>query len=744
MATQESRSFELKTPLGKDVLLLRQMSGTEALSQPFLWDLDLLSEKGDINPDELLGQKVSVSLTLPNGKQRFFHGYVSEFSQGGWLQRYYRYRATVRPWYWLLTRTADCRIYQALTVPQIFEEVVKQYGFTDYELRLAGSYQAREYCVQYRESDFNFLSRLLEHEGIYFFFEHAATKHTLVLTDDPGKHQTLAGYETVPYYAPGGKDPLRKRDHLESWAYTRTVLPGSFATSDFDFKKPRKSLAGSATIAREHQQSTYEIFDYPGELSQLDSQQSDQTANVRIQELQASYMVARGQGNAAGLATGLRFTLDKYPRKDLNIAYVITQATYTLNADSYEPGAAHEEPTFEVAIEAIDARTPFRPARRTRKPMIHGAQTAMVVGRAGEEIYTDKYGRVKVQFHWDRYGKQDEQSSCWVRVAQLWAGKNWGMIHIPRVGQEVIVSFLEGDPDRPIITGRVYNGDAMPPYGLPDNATQSGIKSRSSKGGAEANFNEIRFEDLKGSEQLYIHAEKNQDGVVENDETHSVGHDRSKTIAHDEITKVGNDRTETVGNNESIAIGVSRSEQVGANEDIRIGANRTEAVGANESIAIAANRSIKVGANEIASVALLRTHNVGINELINVGAAQEVNVGAAQTITVGAAQVTSVGLDQMTNVGVHRSVNVGVSQSHHVGGARKATVGKDDHLEVATDLVINAGESVTIKTGDASIVMKRDGTITIKGKNISIQASGKINAKADGDIVMKGSKILKN
>jgi type VI secretion system secreted protein VgrG len=744
MATQESRSFELKTPLGKDVLLLRQMSGTEALSQPFLWDLDLLSEKGDINPDDLLGQKVSVSCTLPNGKQRFFHGYVTEFSQGGWLQRYYRYRATVRPWYWLLTRTADCRIYQALTVPQIFEEVVKQYGFTDYELRLSGSYQPREYCVQYRESDFNFLSRLLEHEGIYFFFEHTASKHTLVLVDDPSKHQTFEGYETVPYYAPGGKDPLRKRDHLESWAYTRTVLPGSFATSDFDFEKPRKSLAGSATIAREHQQSTYEVFDYPGELPQLDSQQSDRMANVRIQELQASYMVANGHGNAAGLSTGLRFTLDKYPRKDLNIAYVITQATYTLTADAYEPGAAHEESTFEVAIEAIDARTHFRPARRTRKPMIHGAQTAMVVGPAGEEIYTDKYGRVKVQFHWDRYGKQDEQSSCWVRVAQLWAGKNWGMIHIPRIGQEVIVSFLEGDPDRPIITGRVYNGDAMPPYGLPDNATQSGIKSRSSKGGADANFNEIRFEDLKGSEQLYIHAEKNQDGVVENDETHSVGHDRSKTIVNDEITKVGNDRTETVGHNESISIGVSRSEQVGANEDIRIGANRTEAVGANESISIAANRSIKVGANEIASVALLRTHNVGINELINVGAAQEVNVGAAQTITVGAAQITSVGLDQMTNVGVHRSVNVGVSQSHHVGGARKATVGKDDHLDVATHLVINAGESVTIKTGDASIIMKRDGTITLKGKDILVQGSGKINAKATGNIVMKGSKILKN
>ena len=744
MATQEHRSFDLKTPLGKDVLLLRQMSGTEALSEPFVWDLDLLSEKGDINADDLLGQKICLSFTMSNGKKRFFHGYVTELSQGGWLQRYYRYQATVRPWYWLLTRTADCRIYQEMTVPQIFEKVVQQYGFTDYELRLSGTYQAREYCVQYRESDFNFLSRLLEHEGIYFFFEHAETKHTLVLIDDPGQHKTFDGYETVPYYAPGGKDALRERDHLESWTYTKAVQSGSFATTDFDFEKPRKSLSSSATISRSHQQSTFEVFDYPGTLSQLESQQSDVTSKVRIQELQAGYMVASGQGNAAGLATGWKFTLDKFPRKDLNIAYVVTRATYALSTDVYESGPAHDAPSFEVSIDAIDARTPFRAPRRTRKPMIHGVQTAMVVGLAGEEIYTDKYGRVKVQFPWDRYGKQDEQSSCWIRVAQLWAGKTWGMIQIPRIGQEVIVTFLEGDPDRPLITGRVYNGDSMPPYGLPGNATQSGIKTRSSKGGSDANFNEIRFEDMKGSEQLYIHAEKNQDGVVENDQTHLVGHDRTKTVNHDETTHIGNDRTETVANNESITIGVNRTEKVGANEQIKIGANRTESVGANETIAITANRSITVGSNETATVALLRTHTVGINEMINVGAAQEVNVGAAQTITVGAAQITSVGLAQMTNVGAHRSVNVGGKQAHHVAGARSATVGAEDSLKVGTRLVIDAGESVTIKTGDASITMKSDGTITIKGKEITIHGSSNINAKASGDIVMKGSKIQQN
>jgi type VI secretion system secreted protein VgrG len=743
-ATQKSRPFELTTPLGKDVLLLRRMTGTETMSQAFQWDLELLSERGDIDPDAILGQKVTLAVVLSGGKKRYFQGFVSEFSQGGWLQRYHRYRAIVRPWYWLLTRTADCRIYQELTVPQIFEEVVKQYGFTDYELRLAGTYQPWEYCVQYRETDFNFLSRLLEQEGIYFFFEHDDSKHTLVLTDDPGKHKTLDGYDTVPYYPESATEAQRERDHLEYWSYTKSVLPVTFATTDFDFEKPRKSLAASATIARKHQQGSFEIFDYPAELSKLDSQQADVTANVRIEELQSPYMIARGHGNAAGLATGLRFTLEKFPRKDLNIAYIVTGATYALTADAYEPGQPQSAEEFSVAIEAIDARTHFRPERRTPKPVVQGAQTAMVVGAAGEEIYTDKYARVKVQFHWDRYGKLDEKSSCWVRVSQLWAGKAWGGIHIPRIGQEVIVSFLEGDPDQPIITGRVYNGDSMPPYTLPANATQSGIKSRSSKGGSDANFNEIRMEDLKGSELLTIHAEKDQSISVENDESHTVGHDRAKTIDHDETSHIKHDRTETVDNNESIMIGVNRTEKVGSNENITIGANRTESVGANESITIAANRTISVGANESATVGAMRTHNVGINEAINVGAAQEINVGAGQTITVGAAQATTVGADQSTQVASNRSVSVGGDQSHTVSGGRSASVGKDDSLQVSNNLTINAGDSVTIQTGDASITMKKDGTITIKGKDITVQGSGKINIKADSDITIKGSKILQN
>jgi type VI secretion system secreted protein VgrG len=762
VASHDSRTFELKTPLGKDVVLLKAMHGREAMSQPFQWDLDLLSEKNDVDPDDLLGKKVSVGMTLPDGKKRFFHGFVSEFSLGGWAQNYNEYHAVVRPWYWLLTRTADCKIFQEMTVPQIFEEVVKQYGFTDYELKLAGSYEPWEYCVQYRETDFNFLSRLLEQEGIYYFFVHEEGKHTMVLADDPGQHKTLSGYETVPYYAPGGGSgggapssssssaassgsrQRRERDHLDAWVWTKAVQPGSFATTDFDFEKPRKSLSGTSTITRKHDKADYEIFDYPAELSKLESSQSDLTAKVRIQELQAAYLIAHGHGNAAGLGTGLKFKLDKFPRKDLNIEYLITQCTYTLTVDTYESGGVPQGEEFAVALEAIDAQTPFRPQRRTPKPVVQGAQTAMVVGKAGEEIFTDKYGRVKVQFHWDRYGKQDEKSSCWIRVAQVWAGKAWGAIHIPRIGQEVIVSFLEGDPDQPIITGRVYNGDSMPPYGLPANATQSGIKSRSSKGGGEANFNEIRFEDKKGSEQLTIHAEKNQDVTVENDEAVSIGHDRTETVGHDETITIGNNRTE----------------KVGVNETITIGSNRTETVGANETIAIGGNRSIAVAKSETASVALQRTHNVGINETISVGAAQEVNIGAAQTITVGAVQATTVGANQSTDVGANRSINVASNQSVQIGsnqsmtvgadesrsvtGGRSTSIGKDDALTVTNNLNISAGDSITLTTGDASISMKKDGTIEIKGKDIVIQGSGKISVKADSDLTLKGSKIGQN
>ena len=633
MVTLTHRSVSLKTPYGTDVLLPSMMSGSERLSEPFGYELQALSEKGDLNADDILGKNITLSYQLPTGGgERFFNGVVIEFSQVGFRRRFHEYHLSIRPWYWLLTRTADCRVFQHKSVPDIFEEVVKHYGFTDYKLKLKGSYQKWDYCVQYRETDFNFLNRLLEQEGIYYFFEHAEGAHTMVLADDASAHSTIKGYDSVPFFPPEKSDAQRKRDHLTAWSFTKTVRTTAYATTDFDFEHPRQSLLSNESITRKHAQASFEVFDYPAELATFSSEESKRIAKLRIQELQAPYALMRGQGNAAGLATGARFKLQEYPRTDLNIEYLIIGTHLSLSSDDFDAGQAGAEVEFSLSLDAIDARTPFRPERHTPKPIVQGAQTAIVVGPSGEEIYTDKHGRVKVQFHWDRYGQSNENSSCWVRVAQVWAGKQWGAIHIPRIGQEVIVSFLEGDPDKPIITGRVYNGDSMPPYDLPANKTQSGIKSRSSKDGAAANFNEIRFEDKKGSEQLFIHAEKNHDIEVENDETHWVGHDRTRTVDNDETTHIKHDRTETVDNNESITIGENRT----------------------------------------------------------------------------------------------------------------TSIGKDDQLTVGKNFVLEAADQVTIKTGSASIIMKKDGTITIKGKDITLDGSGKITVKASGDVAIKGSKVSQN
>jgi type VI secretion system secreted protein VgrG len=484
--------------------------------------------------------------------------------------------------------------------------------------------------------------------------------------------------------------------------------------------KPRQSLLSTETIARSHPHAGFEVFDYPAELAVMEPGESRRIAKLRIQELQTPHMIARGEGDAAGLATGRRFTLKQYPREDLNIDYLITGVGLSFSSDAFDTGAADTALEFRCSIEAIDARTPFRPTRATAKPIVHGAQTAMVVGPSGEEIYTDEHARVKVQFHWDRQGKVDENSSCWIRVAQVWAGKGWGALHIPRIGQEVIVSFLEGDPDRPLITGRVYNGDSKSPYDLPANKTQSGIKSRSSKGGGAANFNEIRFEDKKGSEQLFIHAEKNQDIEVENDETHWVGHDRTKTIDNDETTHVKHDRTETVDNNETITVGNNRTESVASDETINVGKNRSETVGENESVRVGKDQSLTTGGS--------RTLTVGKDQSTNVGSGLTLNVGK----------------DESRVVGGNRTDQVGKAETRSIAKGREVSVGEDDSLNIGKRLLVNVADQITIQTGSASITMKKDGTIVIRGKDVTIDASGKINGKASSDITLKGSKVVQN
>ena len=737
----------LSSPLPAEDLFFKAMVASAGMSMLGEAQLKLLSPRADLSPEDLLGKAVTVKAELHEGQKRYFHGYVTRFAIGANVGSHNVYKATVRPWLWFLTRTTDCRVFQEESVPDIVKKVFQDHSVASFEFKLFRQYRKWTYCVQYRESDYSFVARLMELEGIYWYFEHSDGQHKLVLVDSQSAHDAVPGHETLPYIVNTSHTPP-DTEYISNWSFARELKTGKSVLTSYDFERPSVALLVNKEKSREYDLSDYEMFDYQGDYVQ--AADGTQFAEDRLDEVQARYQQLRGDSNASFVQVGRLLKMRSHPREDQNAEYLVTALSVHAHVNTNERGDSGGG--FRSEFSAIPSSQQFRPPRRTPKPFVQGPQSAVVVGPAGEEIFTDKYGRVKLQFHWDRYGKKNDKSSCWVRVLHPWAGKNFGAIHIPRIGQEVIVDFLEGDPDQPLIIGRVYNAEQMPPWDLPANATQSGILSRSSKGGSYGNANAIRFEDKQGSEQLWIHAEKNQDIEVENDETHWVGHDRRKTIDHDETTLVKHDRTETVGNNETITIGVDRTETVGSNETITIGVNRTESVGANETITIGANRSITVGASETATVALQRTHTVGVNETIAIGAAQEVAIGAAQVIAVGAAQSTTVGANQSntiganqsTDVGADRKVIVGKAQTTTVGKARTTTVGEDDKLSVGKNLVITAADSISITTGSASITMKKDGTITIKGKDIMIDGSGKINVKAGSDIVMKGSKILQN
>ncbi len=742
--TQENRLIAIDTPLGEDVLLLRGFHGREAISRLFQFELDLLSENHSISFDDLVGKNVTLRISLADGSDRHWNGFVSRFSQGSREHGFTQYHAVMVPWLWFLTRTADCRIFQNKKAPDIIKQIFKDLGFSDFKLQLYGDFVEREYCVQYRETDFNFVSRLMEEEGIFYFFEHDADKHTLVLANDPAAHKPCPNQPSARCALTPGS--WQDEDVVLEWRQEQEVRPGSYAVTDYNFETPSSSLAATATG-----KNTYEIYDYPGEYRRR--AEGDGLARIRLQEQEMPRVVARGSSDCRAFTTGYRFDLKAHYRSDLNQSYLLTAISHVATqGGDYTSGstAGDSEFTYSNNFECIPLSTPFRPSRITPAPVVQGCQTAVVVGPGGEEIFTDKYGRVKVQFHWDREGRRNENSSCWVRVSHPWAGKGWGAVSIPRIGQEVIVDFLEGDPDQPIIVGRVYNAGQMPPYGLPGGAVVSGVKSNSTKGGG--GFNEIALDDTKGNELIRVHGQK----------------DREKKIEHDERSNIGNDRTEGVGHDESITIGNNRTEKVGVNENITIGTNRTESVGANEKIDIGSNRTETVGANESITVALTRTRNVGVNEMVNVGAAQEITIGGLQALTVGLTRAKTVGVSESVSIGTSQSVNIGTSQtvgigtsqtinvgtdlsetvggnqSDNVTGDRSAQVGKNDSLNVGKKLTIEAGEEIALKTGDATILMKKDGTITIQGKDITVKGSGKIMAKADGDMILKGQKIAQN
>jgi type VI secretion system secreted protein VgrG len=584
------------------------MSGKEELGRLPEFQLDFVSRRGDIKPEEILGKNVTWTVELADGGQRYFNGFVTSFADNGESHAsvfetggkgmVYLYVATLHPWLWFLTRASNCRIFQNLSVPEIVDQVFKGYKFADTrKIQLGAGYPKKEFCVQYRETDFNFVCRLLEQEGIYFAYEYDDGKNTLVLMDSQGAHKTLPKLE-VPFHQ--DMAALREKDCYGSWSAEREIQPGRYLIDDYDCMTPRVAMLGDGLpeIKKTHDLADFEIYDYPGEYDK--PAEGTQYAKTRIEELHTKYESFFGAGNARHSAPGRLLKLQDHTRSSYNAEYLLTRVNYAATAGSLASGG--DAAMFSCNVVAISSKAIFRPARLTPKPIVQGTQTAFVVGPAGEEIYTDEYGRIKVQFHWDRYSKTDENSSCWVRVSQPLAGKEWGFVTIPRIGQEVLVDFLEGDPDHPVVIGALYNGEAKPAFKLPDDKSRSGFKSKSYKG---TGFNELRFEDKAGAEEIYLHAQKDQSALVE--------HDRIEKLGNESHLIVGKDALEKLGGDHHVEVAGDRNEKLGGGLSLKIGKDMQAKLGTKLAYDAGTEIHLKAGTTLVLEASASLSLHVGGN-----------------------------------------------------------------------------------------------------------------------------------
>jgi len=749
----------VSTPLGTDVLLLQQVSGTEAISRLFRFQLEFLAESStDIAFDQILGQSVTVALQMPDGSSRYINGIVNKFGQGEQVSSpmgsafFTRYQAEIVPQLWLLTRKAQSRIFQQIAVPDILKQVLTGLS-VDYQLQ--GTYKPRDYCVQYRETDFNFASRLMEEEGIYYFFTHADGSHQMVVADTPMSHPDVPGATTAIYEIVEGG--LRKEDRVHFWEKSQEIRSGKYTLWDTCFELPSQNLEAVKPTLDSVQAGTvnhklkvagndaFELYDFPGGYAQrFDGispsggdrasdiqnifQDNARTVGIRMQQDTTPALVVSGRSTCRQFTSGHKFTLDRH--FNANGPYVLTQIShFATMGGTYSTGSDTSQ-VYENTFDCIPSALPFKPPQTAPRPTVEGTQTAIVVGNPGDEIFTDKYGRIKVQFPWDRQGKKDANSSCWARVATLWAGKQWGIIHIPRVGQEVIVAFEEGDPDRPIVVGSVYNAENMPPYTLPDNKTQSGYLSRSTLQGTDKNFNQLRFEDKKDSEEVYFHAEKDFNRVVENNDTLKVGFDKKDK---------GNQTTE-IYNNQSLKVGTANCDEGSQNlevynsQSLKVGTGAGQAKEGSQTIEVYKDRTetVKTGNETVTIEQGNRTNTVkqGNDK-------HEVSQGTRDVIVNGndTHQVKQGNRDVKIDMG---------NDSLKLSMGNQTT--KLDLGSISTE----AMQSIEIKVGQNSIKIDQMG-VTIKGmmikvegqiqtevKGLMVQVSGDAMLQAKGAITMIG------
>jgi type VI secretion system secreted protein VgrG len=624
--TQANRLMSISTPLGEDVLLVNKLRATEAISELFRFEVELLHEENEagteptiVDIQKILGEAITVSIIARDGVSRNFSGIVSNFSQGNRDKRFTYYYATIVPQVWVLTQNVQTRIFQHISVPDILKKVFA--GF-DVKWEISGDFKPRNYCVQYRESDFSFASRLMEEEGIYYYFSHDSGDK-MIVANTPQSHRDCTGKTDIPFIAELTQDD-EFIGSINEWLTDYRLQTGKVTLWDYNFQLPNNKLDAEQpsrfNIGGNQKLEVYEFQagyarkydgidktggERPSDLQNIFSEKQP-VAEIMMQTIDSQYKTGSGIGDCTSLIAGYRFKLINHPHAAQNGQYVLTRVSHDCEQSPSYVSEHINHSAYQNQFTCIAhgaGMPPFRPLAKTPKPIMRGNQTAIVVGPAGEEIFTDKYGRVKVQFQWDREGKLDVNSSCWIRVVQNWAANKWGTMFIPRIGMEVVVSFLEGDPDQPTITGCVYNPEAMPPYKLPDEKTKSTIKSNSSLGGN--GFNEFRFEDKKGKEQIFIHAEKNQDIRVKNDCMELIKHDRHLIIENEQFEKVKKDK--------HLQVGGDQNEKIGGTMSLNVGGDLQEKVGTNYALDAKSAVHIKAGMTAVIEAGTSLTLKVGGN-----------------------------------------------------------------------------------------------------------------------------------
>ncbi|MCE9533646.1 MAG: type VI secretion system tip protein VgrG [Planctomycetes bacterium] len=672
------RRIRITTPQGDDAFYLTGISGQEELSRPFSFHLDLVSDELAVDAASVINKPVSWTVAIPEDSPRQFHGLVRRFTFGPFIGRSLRrYSVEVVPWLWFLNLSTDCRIFQNLTAPDIVKKVFEGHGFSDFQFKLQKSYVAREYCVQYRESSFAFVSRLLEEEGICYWFTYSDSAHQLILSDTPSDFAPCDPHAKVSY-----SPELADAEVISTWECQVAAYSGKATMTDYDFKKPKLKLLSDGTS---EYFPAFERYDYPSE--QMTTAANQGKSKLRLEEWEKDYKIFNGASICSSFLPGATFKFEDAPSElEEGKNFVIRSVEHSAS-EMMVPGLSDGSADYRNTFTCLDAEKPFRPSRITPRTYVQGPQTAVVVGPAGEEIHTDSFGRVKVQFHWDRLGKMDDKSSCWIRVSEAWAGQAFGSIFLPRIGQEVIVDFLEGNPDSPIITGRVYNALQVAPYALPDNKTVSGIRSRSSPGGEGADCNELFFEDKKGSELITFHAQKDFSRSVENDD--------ALLVEHDQTIEIKNDRTITVKEgNEATTI-----EKGNRTITVKEGDLTTKVEKGNEIVTIHTDRTITV-----------ETGN------------------DSHTVTQGNREViVEAGNDTLTIKSGNQTVklNAGASSTE-------------------------AAQSITLKVGSNSVKIDTSG-VTISGMNIKIEGSAATAIKglttsveASASLTLKGAIVQIN